>query len=279
MNLLQACKSQDKFLIKEILKTTNINQKYEEDKTILHLCVENNVNPKIVKFLINSGADIYARATSRGYTSFDCIQNDNLDLAKCFLVNNKLPKLLIKGDDNLKTYPLNISAVRNHVKIVKLLLDQDDINVNTIDPTNCSPLRCNLLMDGDFEIIKRLLIAGCDPTGIKNYEDTTELIKKYKKYKNIIHKWNIELNPDLFLYVITILYNSEYLTTQDKILKKYFYITSLLPIELVMRITHLTFDSTDIFISSHKFEKMLTSFKFYFIEHNFLNLLKNIFRT
>jgi|ERR1039458_9426428 ankyrin repeat protein len=134
-------------------------------------------NVKMVKWLLANGAK------SKGSALLQAAWCDNLDhsyqIAAALLkagadVNYKenYPNPAFHSALPLST-PLHHACYRGNSAVVKLLLDQRGIELNTIDVDNCTPLML-AAGKGNGEIVGLLLKAGADPT-VKNKNGETAL--------------------------------------------------------------------------------------------------------
>lgn len=124
-NLFDAVKNKDKKLVKKLIKSGNINKKYRNDDSLLHIAVRNG-STKIVKMLINNDININAK-NSNGDTPLHELA-DSIHLSK-----NKLENIfeLLMDDDiklNIKNKngntPLHIAILEMNFIIAKLLIEE-----------------------------------------------------------------------------------------------------------------------------------------------------------
>jgi len=135
--------------------------------------------------------------------------------------------------------PLYISCRNNRLDIIDLLLTYPNIKNENIVVEYLEPL-LQARLNNQSDIIKLLLIHNIY-IGKKTLLLDNEIINSYLKDKNIIYKWMCQLvlnyHVKLFLLIVGLCDNFFNLKENNSFL----YITTKLPLELQMRISHLVY--------------------------------------
>lgn len=152
---------------------TEINEKNQNGLTPLMLSAVNldkDDNPKIVKLLVDRGADVNARDID-GLTTLMIVPQHlvNLDTVKLLLEHNADINAIDTSGATALSYALYWSHIYNNLDTVKLLLDNGadanlDVNVKDYGDT----MLMLAARRDDFNLIKLLLNYGADPYILNN---------------------------------------------------------------------------------------------------------------
>lgn len=193
-----------------IEKGVNINSVNNENQTPLHHAVENN-SKDVAEYLIKKGASMHMDGCESPFMK--AIYSHLSDMIKLFIDNDFDIKsdghegseylytairwcshdvaelLLLKGAKTHYISELGNSAVHMAVvfssdSVMKLLLEQKDINFSIKNATGNTPLHVAIKRH-NFEAIKMLLEKGADIYAVNNYGNTPLSLSKRSKYRYI----------------------------------------------------------------------------------------------
>ena len=193
LNLYEESREILEIIIKYLTKyefISYINQKNKAGFTPLHYACYNG-NIKLIKLLINNGADI------------NIINNNGLNVLHMASQGNKTTPLYyfihkyrmnINSTDKLGNTCLHWACFYNNDKVLNFLLLCENININIKNKNGFTPLHFSIL-GNNIKAIKKLITAGGD-ISIKNNKNETCINlaekKNYKEIKNtIIQKYYI----------------------------------------------------------------------------------------
>ena len=193
LDIFRACIDGDIKLVQYLIEKAgaDINTADQKNYTLLH-CASNFSSNHIVEYLIQKGANMYAKNNESLLPIFYAVKNGNLDTVKLFIE---------KGQFNVNTHIngnksniLHLAVSFNFFDIVKYLVENTKIDIEAQDSNQMTPL----LLANDFTIFQYLINeAGSNlfPPGPK---DCIVLA---------IHNGNFE-----FLYYLLDLYDNDKLT-------------------------------------------------------------------
>ena len=136
---------------------------------------------EVVKLLLDQDDILVDQRIYDGYTPLQiACTRGSLNIVKRLLNKGANANSQSKGGH----CPLHEAAAQNHVNVVKLLLDQDGIQVDLQDEDGDSPLH-NAACEGYVEAIKILVEKGKANINLKNKKGETPLqaAEREKKYK------------------------------------------------------------------------------------------------
>lgn len=93
VELFKALQSGSKETLLDLIKRglIDINARYEDDETILHIAVKNDVSSEIIELLIDAGVNIHAKDTY-GYTALhSAVEKDNVTAVKLLVAKGANP--------------------------------------------------------------------------------------------------------------------------------------------------------------------------------------------
>ena len=157
-----------------------INQKNKSGFTALHYACYNG-NIKLIKLLINYGADINA-VNNNGLNVLHLSAQGNQSTPLYYFIHKY--KMNINTTDKLGNTSLHWACFYNNDKALNYLLLCDKININIRNKNGFTPLHFSVL-GRNIKAIKKLIMSGAD-ISIKNNNNETCLYLAIKKnYKDI----------------------------------------------------------------------------------------------
>ena len=157
-----------------------INQKNKLGFTPLHYASYNG-NMKLIKLLLNNGADINI-SNNNGLNVLHLAAQGNQVTPIYYLIHKY--KMNVNSIDKIGNTSLHWACFLNNDKVLNFLLLCDKINVNIKNKNGFTPLHFSVI-GRNIKAIKKLIISGGDIT-IKNNKNETCLNLAYKKnYKEI----------------------------------------------------------------------------------------------
>ena len=189
LNLYEDCIDIIDILMNNLTKyefISYINQKNKAGFTALHYACYNG-NIKLIKILVNNGADI------------DIVNNNGLNLLHIASQGNQTTplyyfihkyKLNINSIDKLGNTCLHWASFYNNDKVLNFLLLCDKIKVNIQNKNGFTPLHFCVL-GTNIKAIKKLITVGGDISIKNNLNETCINLaekKNYKEIKNVIIK-------------------------------------------------------------------------------------------
>lgn len=142
---------------------TLINSKSNKGFTALHYASYRG-NIKIIKLLLENGADIYCKNKAGLNVMHMAAQGNKINSMYFFL---KQYGLDINSNDHNGCTPLHWACYFNSEKVVKfILLTTNNLDVNSLNNDKFTPLHLAVL-SGGYRNVKHLLLKGADPK-IKN---------------------------------------------------------------------------------------------------------------
>lgn len=210
LNLYEECLELLDLIINNLTKyefISFVNQKNKSGFTALHYACYNG-NIKLIKLLINYGADINM-INNNGLNVLHLAAQGNQSTPLYYFIHKY--KMNINTIDKLGNTPLHWACFYNNDKSLNFLLLCDEININIKNKSGFTALHFSVL-GNNINAIKKLILAGAD-ISIKNNNNETCLdlaIKKnYKEIKDtLIHKnFLIKYNSYtiLFFYLLHII--------------------------------------------------------------------------
>lgn len=192
---------------------TVINNIYEfSGRSLLYIAAKNN-KKKIIKYLLDKGADPNRKTATNGFTPlYNAVVSNEIELIKMLLDGGADPN--IKNNDGLA--PLHDAVMADNMDVVKLLLDSNQIDVNVkMAGTNVTPLSI-AIPKKNIKMIDLLLSAGANEPKI--YKLTSEQVD------TLIGEIEKAYPPETGLYSdrINIPYFRNYISnymTQQKVLR------------------------------------------------------------
>ena len=168
--------------IELIIKGEDINCLNSEGDTVLHIGVISNSNISTIKYLLDLGAEINAKAAN-GITALhlaaDLCRIDFIELLLRYGAN-------VKNTDDFACSALHYAS---EPEAIQALIKAGG-EVNAKSKMGFTPMHCLLLNDGSVESIESFLKAGADPN-IKDNEGLTSL--------HYVAKFNFtQSNKDIF---------------------------------------------------------------------------------
>ena len=157
-----------------------INQKNKLGFTPLHYACYNG-NMKLIKLLINNGADVNL-VNNNGLNVLHLAAQGNQATPIYYFIHKY--KMNVNSTDKMGNTSLHWACFFNNDKVFNFLLLCDKININIKNKNGFTPLHFSVL-SRNIKAIKKLITSGGDIT-IKNNENQTCLNIAYKKnYKEI----------------------------------------------------------------------------------------------
>jgi ankyrin repeat protein len=191
--LLNAASQNELAIVKLLSRNSKVINATNNDKqTALMLAVQRN-NPEVVKFLLDSGCDVFAK-DHNGNTiayylvgSFDNIKPDEFDYKLKLLQEKGMQMNTTQAGGNTL---IHLAAKDNNVVLLKLLSDFD-INVNVKNDEGFTALHLIAMKATDDQSMKYLLSKGANKKIKTDFEETAYDLASENE---LLQKQNTSLN-------------------------------------------------------------------------------------
>ena len=177
-----------KYLL-NIDQNIDVNEQDQENgrTAIIYASIKNNINA--IKLLLSQPQIDVNKCDNDGYTALIYgVENECFEIIQLLLEAGA--DVNISPNDTGQS-PIICCAVNNSINIAKLLLNQEQINVNEYDKNGCSALLYGV-KNGYFEMTKLLIESGADINQTEKWDgsidnnETPLIIALKKKYIEIV---------------------------------------------------------------------------------------------
>jgi ankyrin repeat protein len=150
-----------------ISQGADVNKIDKNSNTPLHLAVEDNC-VKAVSKLLEKGAKLNER-DKYGKTPLDlAIDNQNLDIVKLLVAQDNID---INALNEVKKTPLHLAVESGNIDIVTVLLSNPNIQIDIKDDVDNTPLHTAILEENK-DIVKALIDTGADVNIVDGFSQT-----------------------------------------------------------------------------------------------------------